>query len=83
MYRPLAVGVTVGVAKCVAAILLVHFSYTHVLQDGGQYTDLYEVLQSFTEMTQKLQGIYRIIVVLPIADPEGTIVQSIHLLGKP
>ena len=34
------------------------FSYTHVLQDGGQYTDLYEVSRSFTKMTRKLQGVY-------------------------
>ena len=35
-----------------------HFSYTHVLQDGSQYTDLYEVSQSSTEMIRKLQGVY-------------------------
>ena len=35
-----------------------HFSYTHVLQDGSQYTDLYEASRSFIEMTQKLQGVY-------------------------
>ena len=29
-----------------------------VLQDVGYYTDSYDVLWSFTEMTQKLQGVY-------------------------
>ena len=35
------------------------FSYTYVLQDGSQYTDLYEASRSFFEMTRKLKGVYK------------------------
>ena len=32
-------------------VLASAFLYTHVLQDGSQYMDLYEISWSFTEMT--------------------------------
>ena len=33
------------------------YTYVHVLQDGSQYTDLYKVLQRFTEVIWKPQGV--------------------------
>lgn len=53
--------------------MLEHFSpYTHVLQGGFQYTDLYEVSWSFTETSQKLQRTYtRLGPRLPVHSIEG------------